>query len=219
MATWLSLTNDVLRRLREPAVSSVTENFYSALIGHLVNRAKVTVEDAWSWRALRTVGSISTSSGVAKYTVANTNERTYVWARNRILYDMTNRRRIYPAPPEYIAAQRRLTVPSPGDPVYYQPYVSGGLFAIELFPTPASSIVIELDLYVPQNDLAANDEVLKAPTEPVLQKAWALALEERGETGGSTYVTALRDYSLALANALMRERALLSHDIPRLEIV
>lgn len=219
MATWLSLTNDVLRRLREPAVSSVAENFYSELIGHLVNRAKATVEDAWSWRALRTVGSITTSGGVGQYQVAGTNERTYIWARNRIIYDVTNRRRIYPAPPEYIAAQRRLTTPSVADPVYYQSYVSGGLFAIELFPAPASTITIELDLYVPQNDLTSNDEVLKAPTEPVLRKAWALALEERGETGGSTYVTALRDYSLALANALMHERVLLSHDIPRLEIV
>ncbi len=46
--TYLSMVNDVLTRLRESTVSSVTQNDYSSLIGSLVNDAKREVEDAWN---------------------------------------------------------------------------------------------------------------------------------------------------------------------------
>ena len=38
--TYLELVNDVLVRLREPQVLSVSQNTYSSLIGKLINDAK-----------------------------------------------------------------------------------------------------------------------------------------------------------------------------------
>ena len=52
--TYLNLVNNVLRRLREDEVSSVTDNTYSKMVGDFVNDAKKMVEDAWDWSALRT---------------------------------------------------------------------------------------------------------------------------------------------------------------------
>jgi hypothetical protein len=44
--TYLELVNDVLVRLRETTVSSVSETSYSSLIGKFVNDAKRQIEDA-----------------------------------------------------------------------------------------------------------------------------------------------------------------------------
>ena len=46
--TYLDLVNDVLVRLREAQVTSVSQNGYSSLIGALVNDAKRETEDAWN---------------------------------------------------------------------------------------------------------------------------------------------------------------------------
>ena len=44
MATYLDVVNNVLRRLREPVVSSVTDTDYSAMLGVFVNDAKREIE-------------------------------------------------------------------------------------------------------------------------------------------------------------------------------
>ena len=62
--TYLNMVNNILKRLRERQVSSVTENSYSALIGVLINDAKKEVEDSWDWSALRTTLTATTSDGV-----------------------------------------------------------------------------------------------------------------------------------------------------------
>ena len=43
--TYLTIVNEVLRRLREEQVSSVTQNTYSNMVGAFVNDAKQIVED------------------------------------------------------------------------------------------------------------------------------------------------------------------------------
>ena len=50
---YLTLVNNVLRRLREDSVLSVTETTYSTLIGDILNDAKNIVEHSWDWSALR----------------------------------------------------------------------------------------------------------------------------------------------------------------------
>ena len=65
--TYLNLVNNVLRRLREDTVTTVTNNTYSTMVGDFVNDAKEIVESAWDWSALRTTSgsplTITTSSG------------------------------------------------------------------------------------------------------------------------------------------------------------
>ena len=50
--TYLTIVNEVLRRLREDEVSAVTQNTYSKMVGDFVNDAKQLVEDAHEWSAL-----------------------------------------------------------------------------------------------------------------------------------------------------------------------
>ena len=61
--TYLELVNDVLVRLRETAVSTVSETSYSALIGKFVNDAKRQIEDAFAWNVLGRTITLSTTSG------------------------------------------------------------------------------------------------------------------------------------------------------------
>ena len=52
--TYLELVNDVLVRLRETTVVTVSETSYSSLIGKFVNDAKRQIEDAYAWNVLGT---------------------------------------------------------------------------------------------------------------------------------------------------------------------
>ena len=67
--TYLDLVNDVLVRLREAQVSSVSQNGYSSLVGALVNDAKREVEDAWNWDVLRDTVSFTTQQGTFNYNI------------------------------------------------------------------------------------------------------------------------------------------------------
>ena len=50
--TYLNLVNNVLRRLREEEVTSVSSSTYGKMVGDFVNDAKRIVEDSWDWSAL-----------------------------------------------------------------------------------------------------------------------------------------------------------------------
>ena len=63
---FLDATNQVLRRLRERTVGSVTENDYSILVGILLNDAKDEVEAAWNWSGLRNTITVTTTSEVVQ---------------------------------------------------------------------------------------------------------------------------------------------------------
>ena len=73
--TYIDLVNNVLRRLRETTVRTVSSNTYSALIGDLVNDAKDLVESAWDWSSLRTTLAINTSNGVYNYALTGSQNK------------------------------------------------------------------------------------------------------------------------------------------------
>ncbi len=52
--TYLELVNNVLRRIREEEITSVSANTYSKKIGDFVNDAKRLVKTAWDWSGLKT---------------------------------------------------------------------------------------------------------------------------------------------------------------------
>ena len=54
--TYLNIMNNVLRRLREEEVSTVTESTYSKMAGDFINDAKTIVAEAADWSALCTSG-------------------------------------------------------------------------------------------------------------------------------------------------------------------
>ena len=58
--TYLDIVNNVLRRLREDTVTTVTNDTYSTMVGDFVNDAKQLVENAWDWSNLRSALTIVT---------------------------------------------------------------------------------------------------------------------------------------------------------------
>jgi len=77
--TYLQLVNDVLIRLREAEVTSVTDTSYSKLIGKFVNDAKRQVEDAYNWNALSETLTVSTSADLFNYVMTDAGIRFRVF--------------------------------------------------------------------------------------------------------------------------------------------
>ena len=67
--TYLNLVNNVMKRLREAEVTTVTQNTYSTMMGEFVNDAKEFVEDAWDWSGLRKTITVTTSADDYTYTL------------------------------------------------------------------------------------------------------------------------------------------------------
>lgn len=207
MSTWLSLVNDIQKRLRESQSASVTSTTYSTLLGALVNQAKREVEDAWDWHALRQVLSFTTSDGTATYAIPGSTERSRFFSPSREIYDDTNDGILLPAPDWFIDRVTYIGSTQSGNPVYYRIRgISGGELQVTLYPTPNATLTMRVPMVVPQADLAADATVLTVPAAPVLERAYVLALRERGDDGGTSFAEAQRAADYALFQAIMRDR-------------
>jgi hypothetical protein len=176
-------------------------------LGALVNQAKREVEDAWDWHALRQVLSFSTSTGTASYAITSSNDRSRFFSPTREMYDDTNDGIIRPAPDWYIDRMSYLGTPQVGAPAYYRLRgVSSGELQVTLYSTPGGTYTIRVPMVVPQADLAADATVLTVPAAPVLERAYTLALRERGEDGGTSFAEAQAAASNALFQAIQRDQ-------------
>ena len=179
--TYLQLVNEVLQRLRESTVSSVSSSAYSTLIGHFVNDAKRQVEDAWNWDVLGTTVTITTTPGTSNYTVTGSGRRQ----KDVSVNNTTNQNRVNNVPMKWIEDQQQLSQVQNGQPVYYAWNGSDGTDSkVELYPTPDGAYSLSFNLNVPQVNLSADGDIILVPSEPVIAGAFARALVERGEDGG-----------------------------------
>lgn len=181
--TFLQAVNDVLARLRESSVASVTTNFYSTLIGKYINDSKTQVEDSWDWDALRTVISVNTASGTSNYTVAGSGLKQ----KNVVVNCITSgsQHRLINKPIQWILDQQDLTTQTNGQPAYYAWHGNDGTDSkVELFPTPDSTLTLKFRMYVPQALLSSDATTITVNYEAVVMGAYARALVERGEDGG-----------------------------------
>lgn len=181
--TYLNLVNDVLVRLRESSVASVSENEYSALIGKLVNDAKREVEDAWNWEALKTTISATTANGTTSYSL------TGAGTQFRILEAINDTMDGYLVErPASFMTENILLNPQPisGSPDYYA--VNGvdinGDIQVDVYPIPDAAYTIRFNGFATEPELSANSDQTKLPKNPIVSLAWAKAIEERGEDGG-----------------------------------
>ena len=67
--TYLNLMNNVLRRLREEEVTSVTATTYSKMVSDYINDAKKMVRKSNDWSALRETLTISTTASDNTYSL------------------------------------------------------------------------------------------------------------------------------------------------------
>ena len=198
MTTFLQATNDVLIRLRENQVSTVTETAYSTLIGKYVNDAKRQCEDAWNWDALSTTVTLAIVAGTTTYTVTGSGIRQ----RDVTVNNTTSQARVGNVPIQWIIDQQQLSTVQSGQPTYYAWNGTDGTDSrVEIYPTPDSNYSLKFNMVVPQIALSADADIITIPSEPVVAGAVARALVERGEDGGlssseaySLFKTILSDY-------------------------
>jgi hypothetical protein len=203
MATYLECVNEVLSRLRESSVASVTTSAYSTLIGRYVNDAKRQVEDAWDWTVLSTTITIPTVAAQSTYTVTGSGIRQ----RGIAVNDATNRTRLSNVPIQWIVDQQQLSTVTTGIPCYYAWSGTDGTDSkVELYPTPAGIFSLKFNLTVPQAILSADATVITVPSEPVVAGAYARALVERGEDGGLTSGEAYGLYKSILSDYISLEK-------------
>lgn len=181
MSTWLSMTNEVLSRLRESQVATVSATDYSTLIGRFINDAKRQVEDAWNWDALSTTITLPTVAGTTTYTLTGSGIRQ----RDITVNDSSNQATLRNVPIQWILNQQQLSTVQSGSPVYFAWNGTDGTDSkVEIYPTPDGVYSLKFNMVVPQVNLTADANVITVPSEPVVMGAYARALAERGEDGG-----------------------------------
>jgi hypothetical protein len=200
--TYLQLVNNVLARLRESSVATVTATEYSTLIGKLVNDSKRAVEDAWDWDVLSTTINVTTAGGTSNYTVTGSGYRH----KKAEVNDTSNQAKLNNVPIQWILDQQQLSTVQQGSPVYYAWNGFDGTDSkVEFFPTPDGIYTVKFNMFVPQADLSADADILLVPSEAVVAGAYARALVERGEDGGLASSEAFGLYKGILADQIAIE--------------
>lgn len=205
MATYLQTVNNVLKRLREPTVSSVdTGTAYAAMIGIMVNDAKREVEDAVDWNCLSQTINVTTAANTYNYTL------TGAGTRFRVI-DILNDTKDYvmrSAPTTWMNQQFLLTSYQTGSPIYYNfnGVDENNDTQVDVFPVPDAVETLRFNLVVPQDTLTSDSTRILVPAHLVEMLAYAKAIAERGEDGGNLASEAFALYRSALANEISIER-------------
>ena len=201
--TYLELVNDVLVRLREATVSTVSETSYSSLIGKFVNDAKRQVEDAFAWNVLGTTITLSTTSGTYSYALTGAGQKFQVLD----VLNVTSNLRMKNIDFATMNRYQNFSTPVNAIPAYYAFDGVDGSYdtKVNLYPRPDGVYSIPFSLTVPQATLSSDSTVIKVPDTLVAQNAYARALVERGEDGGLTSSEAFLLYKSMLSDYIALE--------------
>jgi len=216
--TYREIINSVLRRLREDTIpadwsgdlyDSNTVTDYQKLIGELVNDTKKNVESYHSWNALRESFNVTTKSGNMQYTLGDALRGAGVSFTVLDVINQTTGTVLKQVPNEWMNQQVfPLASIASGEPTSY---AFNGIsqasssrepdFNIDFYPVPDATQVISVNVVGAQTELKEASQVLRVPSQPVVLGAWARAVAERGEDGGtiSSAISAEARDSLSLA--------------------
>jgi len=201
--TYLELVNDVLIRLREPSVTTVTANDYSTLIGKFVNDAKRQIEDAYAWNVLGTTITLSTTSGTYSYALTGSGQKFQVLDVLNVTSNVAMRNIDFVTMNRY----QNFSTPVNGIPTYYAFDGVNGSYdtKVTIYPRPDGVYSIPFSLAVPQATLSSDSTVVLVPDVLVSQNAYARALVERGEDGGLSSSEAYALYKSMLSDYIALE--------------
>jgi len=188
MKTYKEIVNNVLVRLREREVGTVDENSYSKLIGVFVNDAINLVEGASNWSALRETLTINTTADVFNYVLTGFGNDSTVLN----VIDNTGNHFMGYKTPHWFDNVFLNSSPATGSPNYY---TFNGLNAtgdtqLDLYPIPDGVHQLFVNIVKRSGDITSDAATIKAPNLPIQALAYAMALEERGEDGGLSAVSA-----------------------------
>ena len=208
--TFRGLINEVLIRLREDTISSDWSgdindssdiSAYQKVIGALVNDSKRHVEERHDWLNLRETVDIATVNGTKNYNLSSGQEIKIMDAVNN-----TTGMHLRQVGRTYI---NTVTFPSQntGEPLYYgfNGSDASNNLKVDLSPVPTEAHTISFDILKYQAELAEAATVIKVPEKPVILGAWARAIAERGEDGGTQSSIMAIEASEALKQAIMRD--------------
>jgi hypothetical protein len=201
--TYLELVNDVLVRLRESTVSTVSETTYSSLIGKFVNDAKRQIEDTYTWNCLNQTITVTTASGTSSYTLTGSGQKfrvaevlnttSNIVLTNIAVSDM-NRKLSFGTPAQSIPAQ-----------YCFSGSDSSGDTKVDIYPIPDGVYTLKFEVTIPQANLTSDSTSVKVLDYLVTQSAYARALIERGEDGGTNSSEAYALFKGMLSDAIAME--------------
>ena len=182
--SYLTIVNEVLRRLREEEVSTITQNTYSKMVGDFVNDAKRVVEDSHDWSALRTTVVVPTVENTTEYSLTNAGERVKIYSA---INDTSNFFMRYESPnwfnnAYYISGE----VTGTPDSYTFSGIDSNEDTKIRVYPKPSGVYSLRFDLIARENELVNDTDTTVLPKNAIVHNAVALLARERGETGGTT---------------------------------
>jgi len=204
--TYLDLVNNVLRRLREDTVSTVTTDTYTTMVGDFVNDAKEMVESAWDWSALRTRLTITTAADDYTYSLTGTGDKGKIL---NLINDTSNLTMQYQTQ-NWFDDRFFVQTPASGAPEYftYSGVDANGDAQIDVYPKPDGVYSLKAKAVIRNTTLSSDLDTLAIPSQPVIHLAVALLARERGETGGTSTPEyfAIADKYLSDAVALDAQR-------------
>ena len=182
--TYLNIMNNVLRRLREEEVNSVTDSTYSKMAGDFINDAKTIVEQAADWSALRDTVVISTVADDNLYSLTGCGDDVKVMSA---INDTQNCFMGYQTK-DWFNDNIYVSDEVSGAPKYYtfNGLDSNGDTQILVNPKPDGVYSLRFDVVKRQTELTLDGTELLVPEKPVIHLAVALLARERGETGGTS---------------------------------
>jgi len=201
--TYLELVNDVLVRLRETSVSTVSETSYSTLIGKFVNDAKRQIEDAFAWNVLGQTLTVTTAASTASYSLTGAGQKFQVMdvINTTSNVGLTNI--------SFVDMNRKLNFTPLVNSIPTEFAFDGvdGSYntKVNLYPIPDGVYTIKFALTIPQATLASDATVVSVADTLVAQNAYARALVERGEDGGLSSSEAYQLYKSMLSDYIALE--------------
>ena len=206
--TYRELINEVLIRLREETISSdwsgaindsTTVSDYHKVIGALVNDAKRSIESYHDWMTLRETADIATVDGTKNYSLSSGQEFKVIDVVNNATGNQ-----LVQVSKAYLNRTRYPTDPT-GEPHYYgfNGADSSNNLKVDLSPIPTEVQTISFDIVKYQDVLTSAATVLKIPSKPVILGAFARAIAERGEDGGTQSSIAATEAASSISQAVM----------------
>jgi len=188
MKTYKQLVNNILIRLREREVSSIDESSYSKLIGLFVHDAIELVESAWGWSNNRVTITVNTVDGTSRYALANTGDKSTVLEIN----NSTGKQPMSYKDTAWFTNVFLNNTPATGVPRYYNfdTLDSSGDMQIDVYPVPDGVYSIAFKVIKRAPNILNDDDEITIPFLPVQALAYAMAVEERGEDGGMSAISA-----------------------------
>jgi len=206
--TFREAINEVLIRLREDTISSnwsgdindsSTVTAYQKVIGALINDSKRSIESYHDWLVLRQTVDVSTVASTKNYNLSS--------GQDFKILDVVNNStgtQLIQVSKAYLNNIKYPTDPT-GEPLYYgfNGADTSNNLKVDLSPIPTAAQTISFDIVKYQDVLTEADTVIKIPTKPLILGAFARAISERGEDGGTQSSLAAQEAANAISQAVM----------------